>query len=119
MFKDIPGYEGLYQVSDTGKVKSLSRITTYMLNGKEVRRTERERLLKASLSRSDSGRRYYAVILSKDGEKKFFRVHRLVALAHIPNPLGLPVVDHIDRDKLNNAATNLRWVTHEDNLRHG
>ena len=57
---------------------------------------------------------YHMAVLSVDGKRKAFRIHRLVAKYFVPNPDNLPQVDHIDRDKVNNLVTNLRWVTKEE-----
>ena len=99
IWKDIPGYEN-YQISNLGNVKSLNYL-----------RTGKEKLLKPGLSSSG----YYFVPLCKNGEKKYFRVHRLVALAFIPNPDNKPCVDHINGDRLDNREKNLRWCTNKEN----
>ena len=99
IFKDVLGYEGMYQVSNLGRIKSLKY-------GREI-------ILKATLD-SDS---YYRVNLSKEGKQKTKRVHQLVVVAflnHVPNGNDL-VVDHIDFNKTNNNLSNLRIVTHREN----
>jgi len=67
------------------------------------------------LKYSDDGRGYLQVDLNKDGKRKTFRIHRLIALHYIPNPNNYPCVDHKDRDKENNSIDNLRWVTDQMN----
>ena len=101
VWRDIIGYEGLYQVSDCGRVKSF-------YNGKE-------RLLSAG--KDDDG--YLYVGLCKDGKMKSCRVHRLVAQAFIPNPYGLPQVNHKDECKTNNVETNLEWCNNKYNINFG
>lgn len=105
IWKDINGYEGLYQVSNLGRVKSLP-------NG----RHKEAIILKQAIC---SG--YYCVRLFKNGQGKSYRVNRLVALAFIPNPNNLPQVGHKDEnnfrtgDGCNNCVENLEWVTAKEN----
>lgn len=108
VWKDVPDYEGLYQVSNLGRVKSLSR---YLNTGFGSKRKTKEKILKPS------GKVYFHVELCKGRVNKIFSVHRLVAQAFIPNPDNLPEIDHIDTDRKNNIVTNLRWVTHSENCR--
>lgn len=107
MFEDtkwVEGYDGLYAVSRCGRVYSL-------VHNKNRRRRE--------LEQSACGRnRYLSVQLSKGGVKKRYSVHRLVAIAFIPNPHNYPCVNHMDGDRMNNDADNLEWVTHSQNSKH-
>lgn len=107
IWKDIDGYNGLYQVSNLGNVKSIERFRT---NGKGWF-IQKPRILK-------TGKRngYLIVNLCKDGVVKTFKVHRLVATHFIPNPENKPEIDHIDINPLNNRVENLRWVTHKENM---
>lgn len=91
VWKDIAGYEGLYAVSNHGRVKS------YYVN----------RILKPQIVRGG----YYAVKLSKNRQKEHKYVHILVAEAFIPNENNLPVVNHKDETRTNNLSTNLEWCT--------
>jgi hypothetical protein len=104
IWKDVIGYENLYQVSNLGRVKSLG-------NGGS---NSKERILKACKSKG-----YYYVILCKDSKQKNCSVHRLVANAFIPNSDNLPEVNHIDEDKTNNACFNLEWCDRKYNMNFG
>lgn len=100
VWKDIQGYEGLYQVSNMGRVKGLRK-------NKILHQLQR-------------GHGYLTVDLYKDGvPRKKESVHRLVATAFIPNPDGKREVNHIDENKQNNMATNLEWVTRSENMTRG
>lgn len=104
IWKDIKGYEGLYQVSNFGRVKSLN----YRGTGKEL-------IFKKRYFTSG----YERVCLTKNKIERTKRVHVLVAEAFIPNPENKPQVNHIDEDKTNNMASNLEWVTPRENLTYG
>ena len=108
IYKDIPGYEGLYQVSNLGNVKSLPKGDG---NG------NREKLLLQEVVKRNHTN-YNRVILFREGETELFQVHRLVAEAFIPNPDNKPHVDHIDNNGKNNAADNLEWCTLSENMAH-
>ena len=110
VWKDIEGYEGLYQVSTCGNVKSLPKVRR---NGTGTY-IQKERLLKPS----NTSTGYKKVELCKDGKRKGFKVHRLVAIAFIPNPDNKPEVNHIDGNKINNNIDNLEWVTSSENSVH-
>ena len=100
-WKSIAGYEGLYEVSDLGRVKSL-------WYGKE-------KILKPT--KDTQG--YLLVGLHKEGQKKMSFVHRLVAKAFIQNPNNLETVNHKDEVKTNNVASNLEWMSQKDNINYG
>lgn len=98
IWKTIEGTNGEYQVSDTGLVKT----------------TKTGRILRPAVSRHG----YERVCLFKMDRERRYRVHRLVAMAFIPNPENLPQVNHIDGNKRNNNVSNLEWVTNEENMHH-
>lgn len=114
----VVGYEGLYEVSDSGVVKSLERVTTTqrVVKGavQSFNWTVPEKILKYG-KRSDD---YLDVPLTKNGVSKNICVHRLVAEAFIDNPENLRCVNHKDGDKTNNSVANLEWVTHQENNIH-
>lgn len=103
---DIKGFEGMYAVSNIGRVKALERTIT---NGGKVQK-RKEKILKPNYSQ-----RYLCVILCKEGRTYPKLVHRLVAEAFIPNIENKPIVDHKDTNYRNNAVENLRWVTQKEN----
>lgn len=92
--KDIPGYEGKYAITEDGKIwsyRSKNFLSPFLCKG------------------------YYFVNLCGKNGRKRESVHRLLALTYIPNPENLPVVDHIDRNRINNSLSNLRWASFETN----
>lgn len=110
----IEGYEGIYEVSDHGRIKSLSRSKaseswSFITN---------EKIMVPQLCGYPDGK-YYTVGFNKKGEKtKRFIIHRLVAKYFVPNPDNKPVVNHKDGNRLNNHKDNLEWVTQLENLKH-
>lgn len=100
IWKDIEGYEGLYQVSNMGRVRSLDRKDKngQFRNGRV-------------LAGRDDGHGYHTVALYRDGNAKNWLIHRLVAKAFLDNPSNLPEVNHKDENKANNAVSNLEWCT--------
>ena len=112
-WRDIKGYEGLYQVSNMGRVKSLERTFVDKI-GRE--RTFRGRILKQKTESNG----YLRIALHEDsGKVKRFYIHRLVCEAFHENPENKPCVNHIDENKSNNEASNLEWCTYKENNNHG
>ena len=113
LWKDIPGYEGLYQASSLGRVKSLDRLAVYRKDPKRFYHKQ-EKLLKQQKSKG-----YLSVKLFNGfSDGKTIHVHRLVATAFIPNPHKLSTVNHINGNKSDNYVSNLEWVTHSYNVKH-
>ena len=104
IWKPIVGYEGLYEVSNLGNVRSLN------YNG-----TGKIKILSCIIHNDG----YYIVNLHKDGKQKTYKIHRLVAQAFIPNPDNKPEVNHINEDKTDNRACNLNWMTSKENINWG
>jgi hypothetical protein len=111
-WKDIKGYEGAYQISNLGRIKSLDRICVEMPRG--CKRHIKGKLM----SPTDNGKGYMIISLKKHGTRKSKYIHRLVAEAFIPNPNSYTIVNHIDYNKKNNNVNNLEWCTQKDNIQH-
>lgn len=107
-WKDIAGYEGLYQVSTLGRVKSLARISA-----------QGHQLLEKYLKPRRCTTGYFQVCLSKNGNLAYKDIHRLVAQAFIPNLENLPQVNHKDESRTNNCVDNLEWCTAKYNANYG
>lgn len=100
-WKDIKGFEGVYQISNLGRIKSFKKYKDgYILSNKN----------------SKGG--YFSIVLKDCKKEKHTRVHRLVAETFIPNPNNFPVVNHIDGNKQNNRVDNLEWCTIKHNVNH-
>lgn len=106
IWKDIIGFEGYYQISSTGRVKSLQRLVKSARSSFGYR-TVHERFLATTIDKYG----YETVRLHKEGKTFPYTIHRLVALHFVNNPDQLPSINHIDENKLNNHYTNLEWCT--------
>ena len=113
IWKDIEGYEGLYQVSNLGRVRSLDR---YVNNNHETKSLKKGRILVNSILKSTG---YLRVSLSREGKFVSKQVHRLVAEAFVSNPNNYPIINHKDENPLNPCADNLEWCTSEYNNNYG
>ena len=103
IWKDIADYEGLYQVSNFGKVRALNYKRTHQIKLKLPQ---------------NNGKGYLAVQLCKNNRRKWFLIHRLVAQAFLKNPLGKDTINHKDGDRANNKVSNLEWATYAENNLH-
>lgn len=113
-WKDIYGYEGLYQVSNLGNVKSVKRQVIVKGFQDDIIGNKKERLL--TKTKKDNG--YLRVTLHKDGKEKKLLIHRLVANAFIPKVDGKEQINHIDGNKENNNVNNLEWCNNYENGYH-
>ncbi|MCX8976506.1 NUMOD4 motif-containing HNH endonuclease [Citrobacter portucalensis] len=109
--KDIELFEGLYAITDKGRVYSHSRVITRIRTNGTVFTT----LVKGRWMKLDTSTAYLRVRLQKDGFNRLYSVHRLVASAFIDKPDGKDFVNHKDGDKTNNDVNNLEWCTHQEN----
>lgn len=112
IWRDIEGYEGWYQVSSQGRVRSLDRFINCAHNGK--------RKIKGKIIvGSNAGRGYLMVNLIMNSKPSYKYVHRLVAETFLPNPYNFPQVNHKDEDKRNNCVENLEWCDNLYNINYG
>jgi hypothetical protein len=112
IWKDAVGYEGIYEISNTGKVRTKEDKTTFTKRH-GIRRWS-QRTLKQKVSKDKTCR----VSLWKDGKEKTWLVHRLVAFAYLPLVVDKDCVNHMDGNRMNNAVTNLEWCNHTENNNH-
>ena len=110
VWKDVKGYEGLYQVSNYGRVKSLERSVNNNKNGGKRKLPER------IIVPTDNGNGYKIVGLHKERKRKNFYLHRLVAEHFLLNPQNKKYINHLDYDTSNNTVTNLEWCTQKENV---
>lgn len=108
IWKDIKGFEGLYQVSNLGRIRSLDRLIIYK-NGRKY--NQKGKIIKLS----DNGKGYNVFNVSLNSCTKQLKVYKIVAETFIPNPENKPEVDHINTIRNDDRVENLRWVTHKEN----
>lgn len=111
VWRPIVGWEGLYEVSNCGRVRSLDRWVRCKLNSRQFR----EGKIRVPIIDKDG---YEKVTMSGGGKFKIMPIHRLVAIAFIPNPENLPEINHKDLDKRNNRDENLEWYDNKRNIHH-
>ena len=103
IWKDIPGYAGLYQISNAGRIRAYSKMRGPVLL--------RPKILKSRVNKHG----YLQKTLVNENGRKTWDIHRLVALTFIPNPENKPCIDHINTNRTDNRVENLRWVTYSEN----
>ena len=113
IWKEIPGYEGYYEVSNYGRVRSMERVIHDKLRPRKMP----SKILKFGID--GKGKGYRHCLLYMNGMNKTYKVHRLVALAFIPNPQNYPIVNHKDENPANNRVENLEWCTNQYNCTYG
>lgn len=112
IWKPIPNYEGIYVVSNQGRVKSLTRKIRCKCN---AYLTHKESILKGTLTRKG----YRVILLSKNCKNHIYKLHRLVAMAFVPNPNNYKEINHKNENKDDNRADNLEWCTRSYNIHFG
>lgn len=110
IWKDVVGYEGIYQVSNIGGLRSVERIIR--------KRGGSTGLLRSKILSPSTSNGYFTKMVRQNGIRKLLIVHRAVAMAFIPNPENKPQVNHMDLNRKNNNVSNLEWVTCAENLIH-
>lgn len=114
IWKDIEGYEGLYQVSNLGRFKSLYRKVCWEFYNKPCDREHKERILNQEVGETG----YLRVGLCKNGKRTRYNAHRIIAKAFIPNPLNLPTINHKNGIRTDNRLENLEWNSYAQNNLH-
>jgi len=119
IWKPVKGFEGIYEVSNIGTVRSIDRYmvhNTYKESAKPKRQLHRGKIIKQYINNQGKGYMYVILWLHSKSYKRY--VHRLVAESFIENPNGFPEVNHIDGNPKNNSVSNLEWTTHAENIKH-
>lgn len=111
-WRTIPNYEGYYEISTFGRIKSIDRDVPHPKYGFQHRKS---RMLKPSLNKKG----YLIVVLAKDGMRRAYTVHRLVAKTFLPNTNNTEVINHKDENKTNNRVDNLEWCSQKYNINYG
>lgn len=119
MWREVVGYEGWYEVSDNGDIRSVDREISHIVRkntGKEKTQTNKGKVLIQQIN--NTGKGYCYVVLYKNTERKKVFVHRVIAEAFIENPCNKKTVNHIDGNPRNNNLSNLEWATQKENIAH-
>lgn len=117
IWKPVKGYEGLYEASNLGRIRSVDHLDTFTTqHGEIITRMVKGKILKQHI---DSRGYYLMVTMSKRGKRSCNLVHRVIAKTFIDNPSNLPEVNHKDEDKANNSVENLEWCDHRYNNNYG
>ena len=116
IWKPIPGYEGIYEASNLGRIRTANGKTTS--SARYPVRVWKQRVLKPKVQTRENGRKDQRVNLWKDGEEKTLLVARLVAMSFLPMPFDKLTVNHINGNPMDNRVENLEWCTLSDNIRH-
>lgn len=115
-WKDIEGYEGIYQVSNLGRIKSLDRMLIYKTRYGVYQHLQRGKIIRHCI---DMCGYPYVRLHDKNGKKKLFKIHRIVGETFLQNPNNLPCINHKDENKTNNNVNNLEWCTVAYNNNYG
>lgn len=118
IWKDVKDYEGLYQVSNLGNIKSLDRVVKLVSKNQFNSFTTLKAIKGKEISKVVNSKGYYQIALYKNGKMKNKLLHRLVLEAFIPNIENKPTVNHIDGNKLNDRLDNLEWATNKEQISH-
>lgn len=114
VWKDIPGFEGQYQASTLGNIRSVNRTQVFIQNNKKIKRNVKGRIL--AFAKPHGTCQYFQVALGHG--TKTFNVHRLIAITFLENPLNKKFVNHKNFNKLDNTVKNLEWVSLSENAKH-
>ena len=114
IWKDIPNFEGYYQASNLGRIRSVTRKAKVKILHNDFR-TIKGQLISPAITKDG----YLKVSLSKNHKRYYFKVHRLIAQTFIPNPHNYPVINHKDENKQNNCVNNLEWCSIKYNCNYG
>lgn len=114
IWKPIKGYEGYYEASNLGNIRSVDRV---ILSTANILHTEHKQLRRGRVLKQGNGRKgYKIVVLQRDGQKRTMYTHRIIAMTFVENPYNKPCIDHINGVCTDNRAENLRWCTQKENI---